>query len=517
MLINWKRQFESHIRDRGYGYAIDHLVTMMHEEDHRIEAQVSGTMSYDVVIEYDFHRVTGMACTCPYAVKGRNCKHMAAVLYVLELEEAAQLTKDLVNDGRREEEANPRADKETVEDLIALYAQDEEEWNRYDGYDDYDGYEAYDPFMLNQDLNRWLQAEVPSRLTAHHVLSAFSAIREVWMQVADLNEYDEYDDVLGVCLSYFDEILKQMTPEQERPIFDWLLEWTEATGDVPLTNLLMTHFQSEEDTKRKLAVFDRRIAHDTRHPNQDYHDVSLAQDVRHRITLMTQLGATPAEVAVFRSHYRYVRDIQEDELADILKQDPDTAIQLIQDMQATLPEEKRQAYAEKLLTLYKQVNRLQAYQELLYHIIFTYPQRDTKHLLAYKEYCTAEEWEDTLNRVEQSHTTWVVYEELLVQTKAYDRLMDRLERLKDIQRVDRYELLLKKRYPQRLRNLYTWHVVDAFPYCKTKREYQEIVRYLKKMMQYDGGRTMVDKVLSDWRAEFPRRRLFWAEVEKERV
>lgn len=40
-----------------------------------------GSEDYEVEISVNAGEVTDMYCSCPYALDGRNCKHMVAVLY----------------------------------------------------------------------------------------------------------------------------------------------------------------------------------------------------------------------------------------------------------------------------------------------------------------------------------------------------------------------------------------------------------------------------------------------------
>ncbi len=53
-------------------------------EDDCIRAVVLGTEYYEVKIYLSNDRVDEMYCTCLYAEDGNACKHMAAVLYVVE-------------------------------------------------------------------------------------------------------------------------------------------------------------------------------------------------------------------------------------------------------------------------------------------------------------------------------------------------------------------------------------------------------------------------------------------------
>lgn len=79
--MKWEKIFAKNILERGYGYYKSGAVKSMEITDNKIEAVVCGSTAYKVNINTDGDNVTGMTCSCPYAVGGNYCKHMAAVLY----------------------------------------------------------------------------------------------------------------------------------------------------------------------------------------------------------------------------------------------------------------------------------------------------------------------------------------------------------------------------------------------------------------------------------------------------
>ena len=87
MEYDWEDMFRPHILERGYDYymtgAVESL-TRLDPDDIVYEAVVDGSRSYHVEIRYDRGSVMDMQCDCPYAMDGKNCKHMAAVLYEIE-------------------------------------------------------------------------------------------------------------------------------------------------------------------------------------------------------------------------------------------------------------------------------------------------------------------------------------------------------------------------------------------------------------------------------------------------
>ena len=90
----WKELFQDHIFARGEMYFCDGAVLELHKTEQGYHAVVEGTEDYEVDIEIEGGQVHEMYCSCPYAEDGNNCKHMAAVLYMIEEEEGILTEKN---------------------------------------------------------------------------------------------------------------------------------------------------------------------------------------------------------------------------------------------------------------------------------------------------------------------------------------------------------------------------------------------------------------------------------------
>jgi len=89
----WREYFAPWILERGYDYYLnDHVTTVEEDESgYGFTGIVSGSEDYSVQvcnINSPFDDELYMHCTCPYADSGSNCKHMAALLYAIEVNEA---------------------------------------------------------------------------------------------------------------------------------------------------------------------------------------------------------------------------------------------------------------------------------------------------------------------------------------------------------------------------------------------------------------------------------------------
>lgn len=86
-LDDWKLLFKPWIIERGIKYYQDGLVDVIYQNDKQIVASVDGSTKYMVSIEIVKNKIKKIACDCPHASRGSNCKHMAAVLLEIDKKE----------------------------------------------------------------------------------------------------------------------------------------------------------------------------------------------------------------------------------------------------------------------------------------------------------------------------------------------------------------------------------------------------------------------------------------------
>lgn len=80
----WKKHFAPVIWQRGQKCYEDGAVTNLRQDGNTITATVNGTEPYKVIIHLPNGEPEGMDCSCPFAEGCANCKHMAAVLCVID-------------------------------------------------------------------------------------------------------------------------------------------------------------------------------------------------------------------------------------------------------------------------------------------------------------------------------------------------------------------------------------------------------------------------------------------------
>ncbi|MBQ3460856.1 MAG: SWIM zinc finger family protein [Solobacterium sp.] len=88
---NYLSYFKQSIIERAYYYYENDYVHNLHRENgHVITAAVEGSGSVPYNVRIDLMHPHASECTCPYAEKGKMCKHMAAVFFTAFPEEARE-------------------------------------------------------------------------------------------------------------------------------------------------------------------------------------------------------------------------------------------------------------------------------------------------------------------------------------------------------------------------------------------------------------------------------------------
>ena len=78
---NWQKYFATEILERGLNYYKSNAVRIYNSSNTCIDAQVAGSIIYDLRIDFKDSQIDSMYCNCPYY---DNCKHLAATLYYIE-------------------------------------------------------------------------------------------------------------------------------------------------------------------------------------------------------------------------------------------------------------------------------------------------------------------------------------------------------------------------------------------------------------------------------------------------
>ena len=104
--------------------------------------------------------------------------------------------------------------------------------------------------------------------------------------------------------------------------------------------------------------------------------------------------------------------------------------------------------------------------------------------------------------------------ELLDHEELYDRLIQEIRTSGSIDALDRYEKVLKKRFPEEVRDMYVRYVQRAAEGAGQRKAYRDLMGYLKKIRRYPDGREIAEKTATVWKATYKRRPAMMDELRK---
>ena len=262
--MNWKKLFEPHILERGYGYYLNNAVNNLEVSEHTIKADVEGTEDYEVEISLVDGDIDEMYCSCPYAIGGWNCKHMAAVLYEWSVERGDQ-------DNRDEEESGHIDTPEKQQIDIRKLVQDTEEnvghyINRVDdieyNYMGRDGFIDYDDAMdFIFDLEDVLNNDVQRLIDKGYHRSAFELMNHIFTVVGE-TDMDDSDGGIGMLAMHvyklWAELLTKSDPDEKRDMFQWFMDHLDGSIvgylEEYIERIIMEQFEESEYLSPKMEL-----------------------------------------------------------------------------------------------------------------------------------------------------------------------------------------------------------------------------------------------------------------------
>lgn len=171
-------------------------------------------------------------------------------------------------------------------------------------------------------------------------------------------------------------------------------------------------------------------------------------------------------------------------------------------------------YSEELLVLYEMTGQQEAYREELIWHVYHCSQNNLTYILKLKDLCTEAEWEQERERLLASKATWGVHYKLLENEKMYEQLLKEIKEHPGIYLLDQYESVLKKHFPEKVRDIYADYVERWAERTSDRKSYQGQVIYLKKIARYPDGKELASKIAAEWKQKYRKRPAMMDELRK---
>lgn len=238
--MNYEYLFHPRILARGEELVDSGDVVDLQVSGSMIQADVQGTELYEVEIEFRDGEIWNMSCTCPYAEKGLNCKHMAAALIYaddnsnkfddnmiaqalnkLSKEELVAFLKEQMDKNAKVFEAfQVQYLSTSIEsnDMVSEFLQAVSFYGDRDGFINY--YRARDFFHELEGLVEKLNVMLDQGY-------AFKVIKTIASIATDFEEIP-LDDSDGGTSCFFDDIekmIKRVVHSGDRQAVDFAFDW----------------------------------------------------------------------------------------------------------------------------------------------------------------------------------------------------------------------------------------------------------------------------------------------------
>lgn len=565
--MNWKKLFANQILERGYDYYCENAVENLDISEDMIRADVIGSEDYEVEISLNNKDVTDMYCSCPYASDGRNCKHMAAVLYEWSNreKEEEQSTKNetkidlfepayTINAYKKKltavEELVGGAKEEDVRSfLVSVLAEDEklllrfhntvnrqvtpEDINnymrqvdiiadRYLGRNRFIGYYEADGFI--SELEEMLDEDVRRMIDNDNYLSAFEVMNHIFVLIGDV-DMDDSDGGTGMLgdriYQLWLELLDKVSPEEKKKMFEWFTAHLDGSVidylEEYIEQIIMEEFEEKEYEQVKLDFIEERIAR-SEHKDSDWsRDYEVSKWAVRYLELLQKKKASNEQIKEVCKKYwtnssvrrYYINICMKKKEYDHVLQVLDECILLDKQYRGFIIE-----YNKKKKEIYLLQGNRSAYIEQLWKLVLEYEAGNLELYRELKKQYTADEWLVKREEIFKKLPTYAHVEQLYKEEKLYDRLLIYVLNSPGLYALQEYEKVLKKEYPEQILNKYKNEVNKMAVRTSDRKNYAYLVSLLRKMKQIKGGSKLVEQIVDDWKVKYKNRPAMMEELRK---
>ena len=328
-----------------------------------------------------------------------------------------------------------------------------------------------------------------------------------------------------VCYEYWKQILEKCSGQDKDKIRDWFKgRQTDSTAtdymEEYISEFLMNELHDKELLQKTMEALDRQI--ETSRDSTDcgnYYSIRYGPENRilKRLQIMRELGASAEEIRQYREKNRRftaVRMLETEECIQYGKYKD--AIRVLKESKE-LDQSSRawvREHSRKLIELSGRLHMDKEYKEELMFQVFSCRQDSLDFTNRLKAVCGQSEWEQNREKLLSGPTLQGIKLSLLESEKMYDRLLEEVINSGSAYTMDRYEKILKRTYPDRMRSAYVAFARQQAESACDRTRYKELMKYLKKIASYPQGAKAAGQLAQEWRTLYKRRRAMMDELMK---
>lgn len=171
-------------------------------------------------------------------------------------------------------------------------------------------------------------------------------------------------------------------------------------------------------------------------------------------------------------------------------------------------------YSEQLISIYQKTGQREEYKKELIYQVFSCRQDNLENVKLLKAECDEEEWYTYREQILTSNACLGIKFRFLEFEKLYDRLLRTIVESGSIYTLDQYEKVLRKEFPDIVRDTYVNYVRKHAESVCDRKVYKGLMDYMKKITKYPGGRKLADQIAKEWKVTYRRRPAMMDELRK---
>lgn len=567
--MDWKKLFATHILERGYDYYCENAVENLNVSDDVIRADVIGTDDYEVEISLNNGEVTDMYCSCPYALDGRNCKHMAAVLYEWSEnfidENKGEEMETVVNKvlfepaytinayekklGAVEELVACAEEEEVRSFLVSVLAEDEKlllrfhnivnkqvtkEYinnyirqvhiitNRYLGKNRFISYYEAGDFV--SELEDIIDEDVQRMIDNGHYIGAFEVMNYIFVLIGNV-DMDDSDGGIGMLADsiyqLWLEMLVKVSPDEKKKMYAWFTSHLDGSVidylEEYIEQVIMEEFDEKEYEQDKIEFIQNMIKKSEKKNSDWSREYSVGKWAVRYLGILEEQKAPEGQIEEVCKRYwnnssvrRYYIDMcmkkkKYDHVLKVL----DECILLDKQYRGLISE-----YSRKKKEIYLLQGNKNAYIEQLWKLVLEHEVGNLELYKELKEQYTTEEWLVKREEIFKKLPAYANVERLYKEEKLYDRLLACVLNSPGLNALQEYENILKKEYPENVLGKYQDEVNKMALHTSDRRHYSSLVSLLRRMQKIKGGSKVVEQIVADWKVKYKNRPAMMDELRK---
>ena len=347
------------------------------------------------------------------------------------------------------------------------------------------------------------------------IMDAFDLVGLVFTETMG-QEIDDSGGELGYIASNCQEYWAQLIPLPEadqRKMLDWFqAQIRHFSGDFEegfLWPIVFEYFTDAALLPKILGMLDKQI--------QTSNKYTMERLIEQRIALMERMGASAEEVKAYRMQFWSQPFIRGQVLNQLeAAQNWPEALALLEECEKMDSQDRflLAEYSARRVRVLKQSGQTQAWLEALKKHIFSFPQRDMSYITELKTSVPADQWPSLLTKLFQNENTRGLRRELQLSEGMLEEMMTEMEVNCSAYELTKYEKVLRKAYPERVRNLLLRQLDQQMRQASTRNAYARVAQSMKHLYEYPDGRKMAAELARTWRTVFPRRSAMLEELKK---